>query len=116
VTTILQWGNSEGVKGRCDAKCHNAETDHCDCMCGGRYHGRARDGTLGEAVKRFGEEVIERALDQASQEGLELMAASSHDLLAILNGVQTPLYRNRARLWRVDDLPLFGTSTSEDES
>lgn len=39
MTTILAYGNSEGTR-RCDARCHDATSSECDCICGGRYHGR----------------------------------------------------------------------------
>lgn len=39
MTTLLIVGNSEGSR-RCDAKCHEATEPDCDCVCGGRYHGR----------------------------------------------------------------------------
>jgi hypothetical protein len=62
VTTVLRVGNSEGSR-RCDAKCHEAKSAECDCVCGGRYHGRgtayalafvewdARAGVFGEEVR-----------------------------------------------------------------
>lgn len=39
MTTLLIVGNSESSR-RCDAKCHQATEPNCDCICGGRYHGR----------------------------------------------------------------------------
>ena len=29
--------------GRCDAKCYNATSPHCDCVCGGMNHGVGRE-------------------------------------------------------------------------
>lgn len=73
MATLMQWGNSEGVKGRCDAKCHNAKEPKCECMCGGRFHGKAREpGGLEKAVKEFWEEVVERAKERAEGEGIQL--------------------------------------------
>lgn len=43
MTTLLQVGDSEGAQ-RCDAKCHTAGEPECDCVCGGRYHGRGSEG------------------------------------------------------------------------
>lgn len=40
MTTVLAVYNSEGVVGRCDARCHDATTADCDCICGGANHGR----------------------------------------------------------------------------
>ena len=39
MTTVLAVYNGEGCVGRCDAKCHEATTRECDCICGGRNHG-----------------------------------------------------------------------------
>lgn len=39
MTTLMSWGNSDGTKGRCDAKCYCAESPFCDCMCAGKNHG-----------------------------------------------------------------------------
>jgi hypothetical protein len=80
--TVMSWGNSEGTKGRCDAKCHNATTPHCDCMCGGRYHGAGRDGSLGQRIEAYGEEVLEAARARAKTEGFELKATSIAELFA----------------------------------
>lgn len=39
MTTAIAVYNSDGCVGRCDAKCHNASSPDCDCICGGRLHG-----------------------------------------------------------------------------
>ena len=39
MTTAIVVSNSDGIVGRCDAKCHNASSPDCDCICGGRLHG-----------------------------------------------------------------------------
>lgn len=59
--TLIVAGNSSGVYGRCDARCHNATEPDCHCICGGRYH-RLKSGSreLGEAVKQYGEEMAKR--------------------------------------------------------
>lgn len=38
VTTLLRV-STEGKGGRCDAKCHDATSPDCDCVCGGVNHG-----------------------------------------------------------------------------
>jgi hypothetical protein len=69
----MRWGNSEGEKGRCDAKCHNATEPHCDCMCGGRYHGAGLvQGELERRVHEDGERILEAAKARAAAEGVEL--------------------------------------------
>jgi len=37
MTTFLHDGNR-----RCDATCHNAEGEHCDCICEGQNHGSTK--------------------------------------------------------------------------
>ena len=39
MTTAIAVYNSEGVVGRCDARCHDATSSTCRCICGGRLHG-----------------------------------------------------------------------------
>ncbi len=39
MTTIMSFGNSDGQR-RCDARCYNAVPGDCDCICGGRNHGK----------------------------------------------------------------------------
>jgi len=37
--TLITIGNSEGER-RCDARCYDAKGPDCDCVCGGRNHGK----------------------------------------------------------------------------
>jgi hypothetical protein len=50
VTTVIGVYNSDGCVGRCDAKCYEAQSGTCSCICGGINHGagleRARENTL----------------------------------------------------------------------
>lgn len=39
MTTLIAVYNSEGCQGRCDARCYEATSTACDCICGGRNHG-----------------------------------------------------------------------------
>jgi len=39
MSTLIAFYNSEGCVGRCDAKCYNAKTPSCDCICAGINHG-----------------------------------------------------------------------------
>jgi hypothetical protein len=39
MTTVLSYHTSGGEEGRCDARCHNAVSPDCDCICGGANHG-----------------------------------------------------------------------------
>lgn len=81
MVTVMTWGNSEGTKGRCDAKCHDAADPECHCMCRGRYHGaNLRAGGLELAVRAHETEVLEGAKARARAEGLELNVATLADL------------------------------------
>lgn len=42
MTTIL----SDGEGRRCDATCYDAKGPECDCICGGRHHGRGLEEAL----------------------------------------------------------------------
>jgi len=59
MTTLMSWGNTNGTKGRCDARCHNARGKDCRCMCAGRYHGKG-SGTqaIRDAQEGFLEELL----------------------------------------------------------
>jgi hypothetical protein len=39
MTTLIVVSNSEGVIGRCDAKCYNAKRPICECVCNRANHG-----------------------------------------------------------------------------
>lgn len=77
MTTLLIVGNSEGSR-RCDAKCHDATEPDCDCVCGGRYHGRGSEGALHRihadvTEGRFGAELAhlaEQLTPEAAQQPL----------------------------------------------
>lgn len=49
MATLIAVYNSDGLVGRCDAKCYNAKHPTCDCICGGKNHGagfqKAMDNT-----------------------------------------------------------------------
>ena len=73
VATLMWWGNSEGVKGRCDAKCHGAAGPDCDCMCGGAFHGtRHQQGGVEQTVEVHMSEIYEAAKQRAKAEGLQI--------------------------------------------
>jgi hypothetical protein len=39
MTTAIAVYDSDGCRGRCDARCHDATSPTCTCICGGRLHG-----------------------------------------------------------------------------
>ncbi|GCE04770.1 hypothetical protein [Dictyobacter aurantiacus] len=46
MTTLIAVYNSQGCVGRCDARCYEAVTPICTCICGGRNHGAGRDKSI----------------------------------------------------------------------
>ena len=46
MTTLIEVRNSDGVIGRCDAKCYTATNNKCDCICGGKNHGAGLDQAI----------------------------------------------------------------------
>lgn len=73
MTTLIAVYTSEGCVGRCDAKCYDASEPDCDCICGGRNHGKGIQQALentaelvdpdGELGRQFAES---RGLDPAT--------------------------------------------------
>lgn len=47
MTTVLTVGNSRGSRS-CTASCHEAKSPECDCVCGGKYHGKGTGTVLDE--------------------------------------------------------------------
>ena len=39
MATLIVVSNSDGMVGRCDSRCYEAQSPECDCICGGRNHG-----------------------------------------------------------------------------
>lgn len=56
--TLISVYNSDGCVGRCDAKCYDAITPECDCICGGRNHGAGKSKAI-ENTREHVEEWIE---------------------------------------------------------
>ncbi|MDA8122573.1 MAG: hypothetical protein M0Z38_08425 [Deltaproteobacteria bacterium] len=56
MTTLITVGNSEG-KRRCDARCHDAKSIDCDCVCGGMNHGKG-EAAARENTQRFAEKIL----------------------------------------------------------
>jgi hypothetical protein len=64
MTTLIEIRDVNGLVGRCDAKCYDAENDNCKCICGGYNHGvgieaakentrKTQDLMISEAVELF---------------------------------------------------------------
>ena len=59
MATLISVHNSEGCVGRCDAKCYEATSPDCDCICGGANHGAGLDRAQANTAAMC-EEWIER--------------------------------------------------------
>lgn len=46
MATLIAVYTSSGCVGRCDAKCHDAQSPECDCVCGGANHGVGIDQAI----------------------------------------------------------------------
>lgn len=71
--TLIEVRNSDGLVGRCDANCYNAQHKHCDCICGGKNHGAG----LRQAIQNA-REMAEEAM---KKEGVRVMIPQQADLL-----------------------------------
>ena len=46
MSTLIAVYNSEGLVGRCDARCYEAKDPDCTCICGGANHGAGFDQAI----------------------------------------------------------------------
>jgi len=46
MTTLIAVYDSDGCKGRCDARCYDATSPECKCICGGRNHGVGKNQAI----------------------------------------------------------------------
>jgi hypothetical protein len=83
MTVLIAITTPEGSLGRCDARCYDAKQPHCDCVCGGKNHGRgirvAAQNTIRETA-----EWLERA-QSADPMTREATAKTARDLRSIAN-------------------------------
>ena len=79
MATLMTWGNSDGIKGRCDANCHNASSpaSQCKCMCRGAYHGATRRGELDQIRRQRGMEIMAAATIYAQEQGYQLRSVDN---------------------------------------
>lgn len=57
--TLIAVYNSEGCVGRCDARCYEATTPNCECICGGANHGAGQQRAI-DNTRRMAEGWIEK--------------------------------------------------------
>jgi len=46
MATLIAVHTSNGLAGRCDAKCYDAICTVCECVCGGCNHGKGRQRAI----------------------------------------------------------------------
>jgi hypothetical protein len=67
--TLIAVYNSNGLVGRCDAKCYNATHPDCDCVCGGRNHGAGQQQAIDNT-----REMVREWIKKANDEGLKAVS------------------------------------------
>jgi hypothetical protein len=78
MASLMFWANIEGIKRRCDDKCHSAEHPRCACICGGGYHGASKQpGGVKQVQREQGKEIFERACALAKERAFTLGIADS---------------------------------------
>jgi hypothetical protein len=51
MVVMIEERHSDGTRRQCNSRCHSAKRPKCTCICGGKYHGAARDtARAGELV------------------------------------------------------------------
>ncbi len=60
MTTLIAVYNSEGLVGRCDAKCYLAHDEICTCICGGMNHGAGKVQAQNNIYDRY-EDILKQA-------------------------------------------------------
>lgn len=61
ITVVMEQIGSDGRRRQCNASCHNAKKPICRCICGGKFHGSARNGTFEQKVDEFRQEMLDEA-------------------------------------------------------
>lgn len=57
MTTLIAVNTSEGCMGRCDARCYDATTPGCFCVCGGMNHGVGEKQAFAN-TRKYAEEML----------------------------------------------------------
>ncbi|MCG3209846.1 MAG: hypothetical protein FOGNACKC_03473 [Anaerolineae bacterium] len=87
MTTLIAVYTSDGCVGRCDAKCYNATSAECDCVCGGANHG-AGFQQAAENTRQMASDWLQR---YAQEKGLE----SWFGEVPALAPIQLPLFTDQ---------------------
>lgn len=78
MTTLIAIYHEKELLGRCDARCYDATSPDCDCVCGGKNHGvglqQAAQNTIADAAAWLD------AQEQKDVAARELFAKLARDL------------------------------------
>lgn len=92
MTALMTVHNSEGLAGRCDARCYNATTPDCHCICRGANHGVG----IAQAILNTARH------SQAWLDAANAALDAQHPLRAAVH--QACLDDKQTRLWTPEDL------------
>jgi hypothetical protein len=89
MTTLIVVYNSDGIIGRCDARCYNAKQPHCDCVCHGKNHGQGIQIAAQNALKDAAEWLEAAQPDDITNR--ELFAKTARELRRLASQTLLPL-------------------------
>jgi len=92
MTVVMEQISSSGKRRQCNSRCHSAKHPKCTCICGGKFHGSARDGTFEQKVEEL-RKPIQEMIDQAT----EVVTESSNHANQVNH--DNPDNPGRRRLW-----------------
>ena len=67
MTVVMEQISSGGKRRQCNSRCHSAKHPKCTCICGGKFHGSARDGTFEQKVEEL-RKPIQEMIDEATKD------------------------------------------------
>lgn len=57
--TLISIYNSDGLVGRCDARCYDAKHPDCVCICGGMNHGGGKQKAIDNITEHVKNQIRE---------------------------------------------------------
>ena len=72
MAVLIYEETSSGKRRQCNSHCHNAKLPECACICGGKYHGGAREGDLSARIGKFSTEILREAKERGSKVTMQL--------------------------------------------
>ena len=75
MTVVMEQISSDGKRRQSNSRCHSAKRPKCTCICGGKFHGSARDGTFEQKVEEL-RKPIQEMIDQATKDAPAVVTES----------------------------------------